>query len=152
MVSLIMWITVFTTVFTGVIVYVLGQIIVKCALDPFISFKEHLGKISSLLLREQSKIMNFKANAELINELKLSAGLLIAKSKAIPCYKHFSKMGLLPAYNNVIDASHHLNLIASKLEECGYTYPNSKSPLSSGGSINTSLKEIGEKLDIVVRY
>ncbi|EOW2321364.1 hypothetical protein ACNY98_002533 [Klebsiella variicola] len=147
-----MWITVFTTVFTGVIVYVLGQIIVKCALDPFISFKEHLGKISSLLLREQSKIMNFKANAELINELKLSAGLLIAKSKAIPCYKHFSKMGLLPAYNNVIDASHHLNLIASKLEECGYTYPNSKSPLSSGGSINTSLKEIGEKLDIVVRY
>ncbi|MDV1504857.1 hypothetical protein RZQ35_04370 [Klebsiella quasipneumoniae subsp. quasipneumoniae] len=132
--------------------YVLGQIIVKCALDPFISFKEHLGKISSLLLREQSKIMNFKANAELINELKLSAGLLIAKSKAIPCYKHFSKMGLLPAYNNVIDASHHLNLIASMLEECGYTYPNSKSPLSSGGSVYTSLKEIGEKLDIVVRY
>ncbi|WP_098733287.1 hypothetical protein, partial [Acinetobacter baumannii] len=114
-----MWITVFTSVFTGVIVYVLGQIIVKCALDTYISFKEHLGKISSLLLREQSKIMNFKANAELINELKLSAGLLIAKSKAIPCYKHFTKIGLRPVYNGVIDASHHLNLIASRLEECG---------------------------------
>lgn len=149
---LIMWITVFTTVFTGVIVYVLGQIIVKCALDPYISFKEHLGKISSLLLREQSKIMNFKANAELINELKLSAGLLIAKSKAIPCYKHFSKMGLLPVYNNVIDASHHLNLIASRLEQCGYTHSNSKASLSPSDSVYTSLKAIGEKLDIVVRY
>ncbi|EOL8838749.1 TPA: hypothetical protein ACX4IH_001416, partial [Klebsiella pneumoniae] len=82
----------------------------------------------------------------------LSAGLLIAKSKAIPCYKHFSKIGLLPVYNDVIDASHHLNLIASRLEECGSTYPNSKSSLSQGDSVYTSVKVIGEKLDIVVRY
>lgn len=79
-----MWITVFTTVLSGVTVYVIGQIITKCALDPYVSFKEHLGKVSSLLLREQSKIMNFRANAELINEIKASSGLLIAKSKAIP--------------------------------------------------------------------
>lgn len=147
-----MWITVFTTVFSGVIVYVIGQIIVKCALDPYISFKEHLGKISSLLLREQSKIMNFRADAELINELKLSSGLLIAKSKAIPCYKYFSKMGLVPEYKNVLDASHHLNLIASKLEECGITYRHSLSTTSAGGSVPKSLKVIGEKLDIVVSY
>lgn len=147
-----MWITVFTTVFTGVIVYVLGQIIVKCALDPYISFKEHLGKISSLLLREQSKIMSFKANAELINELKLSAGLLIAKSKAIPCYKQFSKMGLVPEYKNVIDASHHLNIIAAKLGENGCSYQPSSFPSTSGDSIYDSLKAIGDKLDIIVKY
>lgn len=145
-----MWITVFTTILSGVTVYVFGQIITRCALETYISFKEHLGKISSLLLREQSKIMNFKPNAELIHELKASSGLLIAKSKAIPCYKYFSKMGLIPVYRDVIEASHHLNLIASILEGGSTTY--SSNPSSSGVSITSSLKIIGEKLDITVSY
>ncbi|HEQ3519046.1 TPA: hypothetical protein VGS91_001977 [Citrobacter freundii] len=145
-----MWITVFTTIISGVTVYVIGQIITKCALEPYISFKEHLGKISSLLLREQSKIMNFRPNAELIHELKASSSLLIAKSKAIPCYKYFSKMGLIPDYRDVIEASHHLNLIASILEGGSTTYSSNPSP--SGVSITSSLNIIGEKLDITVSY
>ena len=143
-----MWITVFTTVLSGLTVYVIGQIITKCALDPYVSFKEHLGKVSSLLLREQSKIMNFRANAELINEIKASSGLLIAKSKAIPCYKHFSKIGLVPNYEDVIDASRHLNLIASILENPGYTY----SSTPSDSNITSSLKTVGSKLNIIVSY
>lgn len=145
-----MWLTVFTTIITGVTVYVIGQIITKCALETYISFKEHLGRISSLLLREQSKIMNFKPNSELIHELKASSGLLIAKSKAIPFYNFFSKIGLTPVYSDVIEASHQLNLIASILEGGNNSYSNNPSP--SGQSIYSSLKIIGEKLDIIVSY
>ncbi len=148
-----MWITVFTTVFSGVIVYVMGQIIVKCALDPYISFKEHLGKISSLLLREQNKLVNVKPSSELINELKSSSGILIAKSKAIPCYDYFVKIRILPKYSDVIEASHHLNLISSMLEETAAIDPYSTRPSPlAGTSITKHLIIVGEKLDIVVSY
>ena len=148
-----MWATVFTTVFSGVIVYVLGQILVKCVLDPYVSFKEHLGRISSLFLREQSKIMNVKLSSDLVNELKSSSGLLIAKSKAIPCYDFFARMRMVPNYKNVIDASQHMNLIASTLEEVGAYEPYSNRPIPTGsGTITSSLNAIGDNLNIIVNY
>lgn len=48
----------FVTVVTGVSVFVLGQLIVKGAIEPYISFREQLGKISNLLLCNQAKIVN----------------------------------------------------------------------------------------------
>ncbi|EIE0889767.1 hypothetical protein LCV38_003044 [Escherichia coli] len=94
--------------------------------------------------------MSFKPNSELIHELKASSGLLIAKSKAIPFYNFFSKIGLTPVYSDVIEASHQLNLIASILEGGNNSYSSNPSP--SGQSIYSSLKIIGEKLDIIVSY
>lgn len=92
--------------------------------------------------------MNFRPNAELINGIKTSSGLLIAKSKAIPCYKLFAKIGLVPDYEDVIDASRHLNLIASILEDNSHTH----SLTPSGSNIMSSLKVVGCKLNIIVKY
>ncbi|MCQ7481658.1 hypothetical protein NP162_13960 [Salmonella enterica] len=77
---------VFTTVITGVSVFVLGQIFVKSMLDPYISFKEHLGMVSAILLREQNKILSINAKSEVINEIKQASALLLSKSNAIPLY------------------------------------------------------------------
>lgn len=109
--------SVFTTVLSGVTVFVLGQIIVKSAIEPYIAFKEQVGRVSALLLREQATITNSNHSAELLIELKNASALLLAKYSAIPCYLKgtFLGMSLLPSKSDVLDASHHLNLIHSCL-------------------------------------
>ena len=59
---------VFTTIITGVCVFVTGHILVKGILDPYLSFKEQLGMVSAILLREQNKIINLSASNEVIDE------------------------------------------------------------------------------------
>lgn len=109
--------SVFTTVLSGVTVFVLGQVIVKSAIEPYIAFKEQVGRVSALLLREQEKITNFNHSAELLLELKNASALLLVKYSALPCYLKgtFLGMSILPSKSDVIDAAHHLNLIHSGL-------------------------------------
>lgn len=137
----------FTTVITGVSVFVVGQIFVKSMLDPYISFKEHLGMVSAILLREQNKILNINAKSEVINEIKQASALLLSKSNAIPLYTVFANLHLLPQYKNVRKASHHLNTIASILEEGRNTTPK-----EAYTTISNSLNAVGNELGVVVTY
>lgn len=79
-----MSIVVFTTIITGVCVFVTGHILVKGILDPYLSFKEQLGMVSAILLREQNKIINLSASNEVIDEIKHASALLLSKSNAVP--------------------------------------------------------------------
>jgi hypothetical protein len=137
----------FNTITTGVVVFVSGQILVKCVLDPYISFKEHLGMVSAILLREQSKILNVNAKHEVITEIKQVSALLLSKSNAVPMYGLFAKLHLLPHYKNVRNATKNLNLIASILEEgrgaiTGHAY----------NQVQSSLNAIGKDLGMIVTY
>ncbi|WP_313449089.1 hypothetical protein [Atlantibacter hermannii] len=141
---------IFSTIVTGVSVFVLGQILVKCILDPYISFKEQLGMLSAILLREQHKIVNINANSEVITEIRLSSALLLSKANAVPMYSFFAKFRLLPPYKNVIKASGNLNLIAYYLEE-------RRSAISPGNrdayvAVQNSLSSIGNELGVIVCY
>ena len=138
---------VFTTVITGVSVFVLGQIFVKSMLDPYISFKEHLGMVSAILLREQNKILSINAKSEVINEIKQASALLLSKSNAIPLYGMLATLRLLPRYKDVLKASWNLNLIASILEEARNTTPK-----ETYTTISNSLNAVGSKLGVVVTY
>lgn len=134
--------SVFLTVFSGVAVFVTGQIIVKIGIDPYIAFKEQTGRISALLLREQAKIVNGVSTADLILELKDASALLLAKYSAVPCClkKSYLRRRVLPSKSNVLKAAHNLNLISSALEgneHATYYY---------------YISEIGTSLDIPTTY
>lgn len=137
----------FNTIITGVSVFVTGQIVVKSMLDPYISFKEHLGMVSAILLREQSKILNINAKSEVINEIKHASALLLSKSNAIPLYGMLATLRLLPRYKDVLKASRNLNLIASILEE-----GRNITPQNSYATVNNSLNAIGDELGVIVTY
>lgn len=146
--------SIFITILSGVTVFIVGQIIMKCALEPYVAFKEQTGKISSLLLREQSKITNGNANLELVFALKEAAAVLIAKSKAVPCYSSFSMTRLLPPYNKVIEAAQYLNLIASMLEQYinPITTPPDSVKMAALKSFQIYFSKISDNLNIVVTY
>ncbi|KAF0673556.1 hypothetical protein L244_00875, partial [Salmonella enterica subsp. enterica serovar Worthington str. BCH-3194] len=72
------------TVLTGVTVFVVGQLIAKRFVEPYVSFREQLGRITVLLLREQAKITNSNVDAEIIHDLKDAAAQLMAKYSALP--------------------------------------------------------------------
>lgn len=137
----------FLTITTGVSVLVTGQILIKCILDPYISFKEHLGLVSALLLREQNKILNLSAKSEVVQEIKYVSALLQSKSHAVPLYGVFASLRLLPQYKNVLEASKNLNLIASIIEGASNITPHSEYV-----QVGKSLTEIGKDLKVMVSY
>ncbi|AOP91185.1 MULTISPECIES: hypothetical protein [Enterobacter] len=142
-----MSIVVFTTIITGVCVFVTGHILVKGILDPYLSFKEQLGMVSAILLREQNKIINLSASNEVIDEIKHASALLLSKSNAVPLYGAFVKLRLLPQHKSIIKASRNLNLIASTLEGASNITPRKDYVL-----VNDSLNAIGRDLRIIVTY
>ncbi|MGM7973084.1 hypothetical protein ACS77P_19930 [Yersinia enterocolitica] len=73
--------SIFLTVISGVMIFVIGQFILKLVLEPIISFKEHLGMTSALFLKEQGKITNGIDEESIIKEIKTLAALLLAKKK-----------------------------------------------------------------------
>ncbi|MCA2173696.1 hypothetical protein LDJ69_20600 [Escherichia coli] len=111
----------FVTVVTGVSVFVLGQLVVKGAIEPYISFKEQLGKISHLLLSNQAKLSNpcSDLKPEIIHDLKHAAAQLMAKYASLPFYIRKLNIGyrLVPSATEVLSAAHNLNELASKHEE-----------------------------------
>jgi hypothetical protein len=142
-----MSIVIFTTIITGVCVFVTGHILVKGVLDPYLSFKKQLGMVSAILLREQSKITNLTAGNDAINEIKHASAQLLSESHAVPFYDSFAKLRLLPQHEKVLEASRNLNLIASILEQA-----SNISPKSSYTTVYNSLNAIGKDLGIVVNY
>ncbi|MGF6438108.1 hypothetical protein [Kosakonia sp. 1610] len=138
---------IFTTIITGVFVFVTGHILVKGVLDPYLSFKKHLGMVSAILLREQSKIINLTAGSDAVNEIKHASALLLAESNAVPFYGFFAKLRILPQHKKVLEASRNLNLIASILEQA-----SNKIPTSSYSTVYNSLNAIGKELGIIVTY
>lgn len=130
------------TVVTGVTVFVAGQLIAKRFIEPYISFREQLGRITALLLREQATITNFRANNETIRELKDAAAQLMAKYSALPASIKRSYFGIkfVPSKAEVLGAAHDLNEITAILAG------NSKK------NTYTLIKQIGLNLNIPTTY
>ncbi|HBC0040266.1 TPA: hypothetical protein JGA48_004571 [Salmonella enterica] len=130
------------TVLTGVTVFVAGQLISKRFIEPYISFREQLGKITALLLREQATITNSNASKETIHELKDAAAQLMAKYSALPrCLKRgYVGIKFVPSKAEVLGAAHDLNMITAILSENSkeYTYP--------------FIENVGLKLNIPTTY
>lgn len=106
-----------STILSGVFVFVAGQLFAKLAIDPYVAFKEQMGRISVLLLRSQDKITNGRADDDLIHELKESAALLMARYSALPFFLKwkYGRFRLVPPYSDIHYAIKRLNLIASLL-------------------------------------
>lgn len=130
------------TVLTGVTVFVVGQLIAKRVIEPYVSFREQLGRISALLLREQSKITNFRANYETLHDLKEAAAQLMAKYSALPGSLKQSYIGMrcVPSPSVVLESAQALNEIASILEG------------DSKANLYGLIKKIGINLDIPTTY
>ncbi|WP_171884930.1 MULTISPECIES: hypothetical protein [Serratia] len=130
------------TVLTGVTVFVVGQLFAKRVIEPYVSFREQLGRISALLLREQSKITNFRANNEIVHDLKEAAAQLMAKYSALPksLKQSYAGMRCVPSQSTILESAQILNEITSILEG------------NSRENVYGLIKKIGINLNIPTTY
>ena len=105
--------TVFLTIVTGVVTFVLGQIIVKLLIDPVQEMKRTIGQISHSLIENANVIQNPGVPKEdMINEtsqhLRKLSSQLEAHIYLIPAYGFTSKLFCLPSRNSILKAARAL--------------------------------------------
>jgi len=105
--------TVFLTIVTGVVTFVLGQIIVKLLIEPVQEMKRTIGQISHSLIEHANVIQNPGIPKEdMINEtsqhLRKLSSQLEAHIYLIPVYGLTSKLFCLPSRNSILKAARAL--------------------------------------------
>lgn len=138
-----------TTIIAGVSVFVIGQFLLKLVIEPIVTFKNTLGEVSALFLREQAKITNANASEEIRQELLLLSSSILARKQSILYYRFFAFILQMPSASSLVSACQSLNRIA----HLAY-HPASEKPPSSNNSveIHKEMKNINEKLKITVSY
>jgi hypothetical protein len=106
--------TVFLTVFSSVITFVLGQLAIKLLVDPIHDFRKTVADIALALIEYANVYANpGVAESEIENkvsgELRRLSARLNAQTYLIPCYPITAKIFGLPSREKVVDAT--INLI-----------------------------------------
>lgn len=148
--------SVFITIFAGVSVFVIGQIIIRVWLDPVVAVKEALGELNHHLLWHKATVIG-KAHDTLAiqEEIKRLSAKLHAKRNAVPFYQQSARIFGLPSEQDLLVASGCLNQICNLLHnERQQDREASRSPSSSveaGKAFGELEKLLGIRLDYQVR-
>lgn len=102
--------TVFLTVFSGVVTYVLGQLILKLVIEPVQEVKKTVGQISHSLIEHASVIQNpgvpsEEAMKETSQHLRKLSSQLQAHLYLVPFYNSTAKLFGLPRQDEILAAS-----------------------------------------------
>ena len=115
------FITVFSTVVSGTLVFTIGQIVLKFFIEPIHKQKEVIGEIADVLCyyrefctnskkeNEPMKISKERENA--VKKLKKLRSQLIARTYFIPYYKIFAIFGLVVKKQNIKKAEIELTIL-----------------------------------------
>ena len=137
------------TILAGVSVFVIGQFLLKLILEPIVTFKNKIGELSALFLREQAKITNAQASEETQQEIRRMSSSILAHKQAIPFYGFFAFILRLPSTENIISSCRSLNWIAHHVvKDAPRIPPRNDIPLE----IYKEMKNINEKLKVIVSY
>jgi len=147
----------FATVLAGVMVFVLGQFILKLVLEPIVSLKEQFGFLSAFCLRYQAKLTNTNATPEVRDELRSLTGLIVAKRRAVPFYKIAARILNLPNERQVSDACRLLNrigyaIVPIKQQFAPPPVQEIDGEIYGAFQVARDLDKVGELLKVTVKY
>jgi hypothetical protein len=105
--------TVFLTVLSGVITFVLGQLIIKLFVDPVHDFRRVIADIALVLIEYANVYANpgvagSEIEKKVSEDLRRLSSRLNAQTYLIPCYSITAKVFGLPSRNKVLDATSNL--------------------------------------------
>jgi hypothetical protein len=105
--------TVFLTVFSGVITFVLGQLVIKLLVDPVHDFRKTVADIALALIEYANVYANpgvagSEVEKKVSEELRRLSSRLNAQMYLIPCYPITAKIFGLPSRGKVVDAASNL--------------------------------------------
>lgn len=102
--------TVLVTVLSGVLTYIIGQLILKLVIEPVQDLKKTIGQISHALVERANIISNPGVpSREVMDvtsaELRKLSSQLHAHIYLVPCYAHIAKLFRLPTKERILTAS-----------------------------------------------
>jgi hypothetical protein len=105
--------TVFLTVLSGVITFVLGQLIIKLLVDPVHDFRRTVADIALALIEYANVYVNpgvagSEVERKVSEELRRLSSRLNAQMYLIPCYPITAKIFGLPSREKVVDTASNL--------------------------------------------
>lgn len=148
------WFTPIATIVGGVIIFVVGQAVLKLFIEPVQNLKGTIGSTSNTLLRHQAKITNGMEDAEISAKIYDHAAELVSKAEVIICYRFAALVFRLPSRVDVLRAARELNAIGQATMDkrpsttYGATLP---SPLAARNN-HDSLKHIAKLLRVKTAY
>ena len=124
--------TIFITIFSGVITFVIGQIIVKLLIDPVQEMKKTIGQISYTFSERANVISNPGVHRkEIMDEtselLRRLSSQIHAHIQIIPLYDKIFKVFGLPSKSKLYKASSDLICLSNNIHEANnYTCENNE--------------------------
>lgn len=116
--------TVFLTVLSGVITFVIGQLIVKLVIDPVQEMKKTIGQISHSMIEDANVIANPGVPSEEVmketsKRLRQLSSQLQAHLYLVPQYQKSAKIFGLPSKEKVLAASGSLLGLSNSVFRAG---------------------------------
>ncbi|HEY9625786.1 MAG TPA: hypothetical protein V6C84_00655 [Coleofasciculaceae cyanobacterium] len=140
----------------GVLIFVIGQIILKLIIEPVQELKKILGDTDHILLIHQAKLTNAVSDEKIVTELKLKSSEIISKSDVVPCYAFIHILFGLPSRKNILEASKNLNQLSYGMRKEAKQFQESASYNARRKDFaieNTeAVEEIGRLLQIKTTY
>ncbi|ARM32798.1 hypothetical protein [Legionella longbeachae] len=143
---------VFITILTGVAVFALSQFILKLLIEPIVELKQIIGRISYILLLNQSKLINAVSDEKISNDIKRCSSELLSTYTSIPFNLHIHKIFWLPSYENAFAATKELNMIHYFMCKDAQEYEKQSRGTHVPFEISRSMSEIGKLLKIKISY
>jgi hypothetical protein len=109
---------VFSTVLSGTLVYVIGQIVLKFFIDPVQELKKTIGAVSHSLIEHLPEILTpgrgtAEIEHETSQEFRKLASQLRSNGVLVPWYRYTALLFGLPAYAEIDKASRALTHLAT---------------------------------------
>jgi hypothetical protein len=120
------------TVIGGVIVLVIGQIIIRFIVDPIILLRISIGEIAHVLdyhenIYENPGIARNDLQDRASDALREKACLLESRSRAVPLYGLFERLGAVPARKEIAGASGGLIRLSNSVHRGNFIENHDKS-------------------------
>jgi hypothetical protein len=144
------------TVLGGVLIFVVGQIVLKLVIEPAQELKRSLGSTSHALLLHQAKLTNASSDKEIAAEMKSLSAEIVSKSHAVLWYAFVRIVFGLPSKKNILMASRQLNSISygvleeSKKFEDSSNFNAKKTDFALENT--TAIVEVGRLLGLKTTY
>lgn len=143
------------TVIAGVLVFLLGQLVLKCIIEPAQAMKASMARVSNLLLLYQAKLSNASCEAGIAEDMNKLSAAIVSDSYRVLWYSLARLIFRLPSRRNLLKAARSLNqlhygmLEAARRAEMAGGY----SSVSQTAMRNIeAMQQIGKLLGVMTNY
>ncbi len=144
-----------STVIAGVVVFLVGQLVLKCVIEPVQKLKTTIARVSNLLLLYQSKLTNASCEEAIAEDMKRLSAEIISDSYHILWFPLSRLVFGLPSRVALFEAGRQLNVLhygmlpAAKQADTGGGYGSI--PGRAMRNIN-AMATIGNLLEVMTDY